>query len=319
MPLLTFNCTVELINITHFSDQPEPGFNPDLFITASGYESRSTCIPKKLNDPGRKKVVLAFSDHKKEQVRNENDKYFRDHGYAFFLTKPFGHPDFAPIFSDLDQENIRILIDITLMTRRWYHGFLQYLHENDHYNHAEVRISYCPALFYEPVTLRRKIKLNNFSLNGGRTNPAKRRNKTAMIMGLGNEKGVGEAVYEAIRPDHLLLLYADPAVHKSYVENIFVFNHSLISKMDIQNLVAYPLRDTAVLYRTLVNLVLPLRNDYNVVIVPQGPKIFSLLSMALHLNYPDVEVTYPEYKVREVRDKKSYADHISLDLEFAAE
>lgn len=310
---------MELINITHFSAQPEPGFEADLFIAGSGYESRSTCIAKKLNNPGRKKVVLAFSDHQKEQVRNKNDQYFRDHGYEIFLTKPFGEPDFAPLFRDLDQEHINILIDITLMTRRWYHGFLQFLHESERYQHTQVRISYCPALFYEPVTLRRKIKLNNFSLNGQQEGTVKRHKKTAMIMGLGNEKGVAQAVYNMINPDHMLLLYADPAVHKSYVENIFVFNHSLITTVDIQNLIAYPLRDTEALYKTLVDLFLPLRNAYNVVIVPQGPKIFSLISMVLHLNYPDVTVSYPEYKVKEIRDKKSYADHISLDLEFSAD
>jgi hypothetical protein len=310
---------VELINITHFSAQPEPGFEPDLFITGSGYESRATCIPKKLNDPGHKKVVLAFTDHMKEQVRNENDRFFRAHGYEFILIKPFGQPDFATVFKGLDQDRIQILLDITMMPRRCYHGFLHFLHQNDHYKHAEVRISYCPALFYEPVSMRRKIQLTNFALNGEKRTKRKNTKKTAMIMGLGNDNGVGQAVANMVQPDHMLLLYADPAVHKSYVENIFVFNHSLITNVDIQNLIAYPLRDTAAVYKTLVDLSLPLRNEYNVMIVPQGPKIFSLLSMVLHLNYPDVNVVYPEYKVRERKDKKSYADHISIDLEFAAD
>lgn len=309
---------MELINIKHCPGEV-PAFDPDLFIAGSGYESRSTCIPKYLNDPGKKNVVLAFSDHLKEPARAENDRYFREHGYECFLVKPFGQPDFPSIFKGHDQDHIRVLIDITLMTRRWYDSFLNYLHGNDSYQKAEVRISYCPAHFYKPVAYRRRVTLHNFTLNGSQSHHAKQHKKTALIMGLGNDKGVGQSVYNLVKPDHMLLLYADPAVHKSYVENIFVNNHSIIKQVDIQNLVHYPLRDTEKLYKTFLEMILPLREEYNVVIVPQGPKIFSLLSMVFHLNYPDVTVSYPEYKVRGVPDKKSAADHISLDLDFAAD
>lgn len=309
---------MELININHHR-AAAPDFEPDLFIAGSGYESRSTCIAKKLNNPGRKKVVLAFSDHHKEPVRTINDQYFTDHGYAFFYTKPFGQPDFVSIFKGLDPENVKVLIDISLMTRRWYDSFLKYLHNNHELNHADVRISYCPSNFYKPVAFRRKVSLHNFTLNGEQKPSEKQHKKTALIMGLGNDKGVGQSVYQLVKPDHMLLLYADPAVHKSYVENIFVNNHSVINQVEIQNLVQYPLYDTEQLYKTFIELILPLREEYNVTIVPQGPKLFSLLSMVFHLNYPDVMVSYPEYKVRGATDKKSGSDDISLDLEFAAE
>jgi len=309
---------VELIDIKHRNEEV-PAFEPDLFIAASGYESRATCIPKYLNDPGKKNVVLAFSDHLKEPARAENDRYFREHGYQSLLVKPFGQPDFMSIFQGHDEDHIRVLIDITLMTRRWYDSFLNYLNGNDSFQKADVRISYCPAHFYKPVEYRRKVSLRQFTLNGSHSNHVKQHKKTALIMGLGNDKGVGKSVYDLVKPDHMLLLYADPAVHKSYVENIFINNHSIIKKVDIQNLVHYPLRDTAELYKTFLEMILPLREEYNVVIVPQGPKIFSLLSMVFHLNYPDVTVSYPEYKVKGASDKKSSADHISLDLEFAAD
>ncbi|MDF1572392.1 MAG: hypothetical protein P1P82_12335 [Bacteroidales bacterium] len=184
---------MELINIKHCNGEV-PAFQPDLFIAGSGNETRSTCIPKYLNNPGKKNVVLGTPDHLKETARAENDRYFREHGYEYFLVKPFGQPDFKSLFKDLHLEHIKVLIDITLMTRRWYDNFLNYLHGNDKYQRAEVRISYCPAQIYTPDAYRKRVTLPNFTLNGSQSNHHKQYKKTALIMGMGNDKGVGQKV-----------------------------------------------------------------------------------------------------------------------------
>jgi hypothetical protein len=77
---------MDLIDFIQIPSESIPDFEPDLFIVASGYESRSIVIPQKLNNPGQRKVALAFTERRKYLHRPKNDQYFRDHNYEIIHT-----------------------------------------------------------------------------------------------------------------------------------------------------------------------------------------------------------------------------------------
>jgi hypothetical protein len=143
--------------------------------------------------------------------------------------------------------------------------------------------------------------------------------RTALILGLGHEKYVCEGIYNAIKPDLVYLFYADPPVDKQFVDKVFVNNHSLINSTPIRNLISYPIRNGYAIYQSLINTILPLRNEYTIVLVPHGPKIFSLVAMLVHLGYPDAVISYPVFKKPPAVDRIPSGDPVLLDIIFVSE
>lgn len=138
-------------------------------------------------------------------------------------------------------------------------------------------------------------------------------------MGLGIESNISQKVHDIIAPDQTFLFYADPAIEQRYVENVFINNHELIHQTPIRFLKGFPIRDTRMMHQLLIDTIMPLRQDYNIIIVPQGPKIFSLSSMIFQISYPDIDLLYPSYKIKQVRDRKPYDILMCIDLEFDSE
>ena len=117
----------------------------------------------------------------------------------------------------------------------------------------------------------------------------------------------------------LFLFYADPPVDKQFVEKVFVNNHALINSIPIRNLIAYPIRNGQITYQILIDTILPLRNEYTVVLVPQGPKFFSVVAMLVHLGYPDIHISYPKFKKAPFVDRHPYDKPVGLEIHFERE
>ena len=153
-----------------------------------------------------------------------------------------------------------------------------------------------------------------------KTDPTvKNKKKTALILGLGHEKNISDSIYKKVNPDLLYLFYSDPAADKKFVEEVFVNNHALINSIAIRNLVPYPIHNGQMIYQTLIDTVLPLRNEYSVIMVPNGPKFFSVVAQLVHLGYPDIQLAYPKYKKPPVVDQYPSDEPVALDVLFEGE
>jgi hypothetical protein len=310
---------MELIDFVQIPSESISGFEPDLFIVASGYESRSLVIPQKLNNPGQRKVVLAFTERQKYLHRPKNDQYFRDNNYEIIYTSGFETPDYEGIFNDYNQAGLKILIDISVMTRKWYYALLTFLHLTNRFKRLQIRVCYSPAFSNAPVLLRRKISLHSFEKKADQKARHHHQKKTALLLGLGVEIGLSQNIFDKIDPDYAILFYAEPAVQKEYVENVFVTNHNIINRIPIRNMIGYPVLNPVEIYKLFIDTVLPLRDDYHVVIVPQGPKIFSFMTMLFQNNYPDIELVYPGYHLKHAKDRLAYPEITVLDLHYVNE
>jgi len=309
---------MEFLDIVHNPGDDPISFGPDVFIAASGYESRSTAIPRKVEGLDCRKVAITFTEYSKELQRPENDKYFKSQGFEMLPASGFEIPDYSKVLLPSGSDKLKVLIDISVMTRTWYHGLLKYIVNLPDNKQISLRVVYCPAENVHAVKLRKSLSINylNMVTKSGKSIDDR---PTALLLGLGHEQDIARRLHEIIRPDRTKLLYADPEMRKEYVEKIFITNHSLINRTDIKELFAYPMHDTSVIYSLLVDLIMPLRKDYRVIIIPQGPKIFSLISMIVQLSYPDIELAYPKYKIRQIRDRKPFSEFTTIDLFFGKE
>jgi hypothetical protein len=179
-----------------------------------------------------------------------------------------------------------------------------------------MRIAYTMAGYVAKSAFRKVKKVNDFLEEEVKYAQSK---KTALILGLGQERQVSDSILNMINPDLVYLYYADPPAEKSFVEKVFVNNHKLINEIPIRNLIAYPIRNGQIIYQSLINIILPLRNDYSIVLIPHGPKIFSVVAMLVHLGYPDIRISYPHFKKQTIADRNPMDEPVVLDILFEGE
>jgi hypothetical protein len=308
---------MELSSIHHIEPDHLNDFEPDLFITTLGFESRSTHIARLLNGPECRKIALSLNENLREYSYEENRAYF---GAAGFEIHPVasGVPDFGSMLpSSPDRDSVRILLDCTSMPQLWYFELFRWFSENqEDYATACIRFVYTLADYVEPGPPQKVKRIMDFA--GSSQTPGKKKKK-ALILGLGHEASICESVYKMIQPDLLYLFYADPPVDKQFVEKIFVNNHTLINEAPIRNLIAYPIRNGQVIYQNLIDTILPLRNDYSICLIPHGPKIFSVAAMLIHFSYPDTGISYPLIRKSPVIDRHAIGEPVILDVYFEEE
>jgi len=303
---------MELSSIEHISPADLPDIKADFFVTALSHEERSCNIARATESLQCRKVVLVKNNPHRELDYKSNEEYFQEKGFDF-IPVPDEGPDFDSLLKPVaGNEKLDILIDCTSMPQYWYYGILNWFAENDELSGACLRFTYTMAGFVEHEQALKVKEVKNFVRAGA----PRMKERSALILGLGQEAKVSEDILKRLNPDLLFLFYADPAVEKRFVEQIFVNNHATIEQTPIRNLVAYPIHNAKSIYQILSDTVLPLRDEYSITIIPQGPKIFSLVSMLVQLGYPEINLSYPKFKRHGIHDRKSSGDPVIIDLIF---
>lgn len=307
---------MELSSIEHIDSSQLSDFKAEVFITTLGYETRCTHVARLLEHQSCRKVALDSNSCLKDFSYDENREYFLSKGFEF-VPVDSDVPDLEAILSSLTGENIGVMVDCTSMPPSWYYQFFKWFDEKqDFQGVVRMRIIYTMANYVSLDTSRKVKEITHFLQADIKTSVGK---KKALVLGLGQEKNISDSIYKMIDPDLLYLYYADPPVNKKIVEKIFINNHALINATPIRNLISYPIRNGQAIYQSLINTILPLRNDYSIVIIPHGPKIFSVVAMLIHLGYPDVRISYPSFKKPPAADRSPSGEPVVLDILFEGE
>jgi hypothetical protein len=307
---------MELSSIQHLDPVELTDFEADLFITVLSHESRCTHVARRLEALSIRKIALVKSGHPKEFAFQENHSYYTSHGFEI-ITIESGEPELGNLFGNQANEHLRVILDCTSLSPRWNYAFFNWFGDNqDEKSRATLRMVYMMAANNKQ---NQALKLKSVKSFLKKESGASQKKPTALIMGLGQEKGVSESIYNKIKPDLLYLYYADPPADKETVEQVFVNNHSVINRTPIRNLVAYPIRNGQIIYQSLIDTILPLRNEYSIVMVPHGPKFFSVVSMLVHFGYPDIQINYPKFKKSPSMDRTPHDEPIVLDVLFEGE
>jgi len=307
---------MELSSIRHIDPDQLTDFKADLFITTLGFESRSTTVARNFEQSTCRRIALESSNIVKEFSYRENSDYFEKYGFEIFRVES-EVPDVEQIFQFLHGDHLNLLIDCTSMPPSWYYEFFRWFYEKqDEAGSVHIRIAYTMATYVrQSGSVKVKeiydiLKVDPKHANG---------KKVALILGLGQEHNLSDSIYKLVNPELVYLFYADPPTEKLFVEKVFVNNHNLINKTPIRNLVAYPIRNGQAIYQSLVDTILPLRNEYSIILIPQGPKIFSVVSMLIHMVYPDIRISFPLFKNPPTADRLPMDAPVVIDIFFEGE
>ena len=265
----------------------------DLILAASGFEKKCISCFSKNEFSAEKKVVLAYTGKLSELNRKVNDNFFQAGDFeSIYLSAN----DSVPLINFLNEylnscrkETIEILIDFSCMTKTWYITLLNYITELDNkLTSVSLFFYYTPAEYF----LSKKKKTGNIakSIIHNKEGKLKSEKPVAMIIGLGLDEEKAEFILKSTNPLQLVLMYPDPAFDRRYVESVLKNNRKIIDKIEIRNLLNYPINNLNLIYELLNNRCLMLRLKFNVIIAPLGPKVFTLISILMAARYPDIDV-----------------------------
>jgi len=254
----------------------------DALIYGLGYESRCLEVARRTEARLHYAIKMPSLDlHSYGENLKEAD--IRAHSivddFDAFLRRVL--PDF---FQTQGQKNVRIGVDISSINRAMLFRLMSVLAMHCRQEDV-VQIFYTPAAFDEPDWRFPQIEsLGPISpeFSGFSADPEK---PLCLILGLGFEPGVSMGIISQLEPSASFCFWGngsderfEDAVKKANFDFSFTGFNTLTRP--------YDLFDPIGTYTSLESLSYGLIRDFNVILVPMGPKIFAFLSFLVGMAHP---------------------------------
>lgn len=287
----------------------------DLFVCSSGYERRSRLVARRLGRAASRNLVVGFSEHLDEKERRTNDETFRELGFEAILES--GHSDFAldvvvEYIATLRRRRgpVRILIDVSSMTRSWYGGLIRSLATSQlRTNGILVTFAYAAALPQRTTGYPQNEVVGPVFGFMGLGLPKR---PTALVLGLGTDRGRGLGVVQEIDPPGLVTFQPEPAVHPRFRSELRAASVGVIEDVSRDFRYQYPLFDLRTTFSRLEGVCSGLSKSCNVIIASCGPKPFGLAAFLVASVRPEISVWRVTAGSREERRDRPPAGSVML-------
>ncbi|WP_114967539.1 hypothetical protein, partial [Vibrio cholerae] len=208
----------------------------------------------------------------------------------------------------LHRNDIKILIDYTSMSRAWYAAILNYL-----VNFCELKVTidltYATAVY---KNLDLNVELGELRIIPGCEGISLTKRHNAAIFMLGFDRYGPQRLYNLLNPNKCFGIMAAPAATYDYENTCLEKNKDFISHYlgGEDKLIKLPINSIATCYDNMSQMLSPLRSEYNVSIIPFGPKPHILTAILCSFNYPNVTCLYSEYIRKETTKVQSSGDFV---------
>jgi len=290
------------------NNQPSTA-NFDLSIYGLGYESRSVTGYEKYKSRSSQNLVLGYQSNREILKYPQNKELFKDATIYEVECKELP-ATIEPIISSLNEkcDEPQVLLDITVMTRHRLATLLFCLIQTLK-KKSQITICYNASKYVAPPEDLQPVRevgplISQLSGNLGNLSSS-----TSVIFGLGYEQSKALGVYNYLDPD-LAYAFIPESQNSQFESDVRMNNSSLIKNFPDKNIYSYNVYKPLDLYIDLKSLILSLKENSRVVIVPLGPKILSaisvIISMELSLDVPVWRVSslHCELPVDRVSDKE---------------
>lgn len=264
----------------------------DVGFFGCGYEERCTYIPRKLNRSqlGRSYALLHTGSPSSEaQIRNKAFFQREFPSQAIEMASEDESELYELCRSIALKETTRILVDYSSMSKLWYNGILNWAEfafggeysEKD----AEIEIDFVYAIGeykseFTPLTIGEIAPLP------GRDATHLTRKDTVALFGLGFDHVVVESVYDRIEPDHVHAFIASPGASPSDTNKVLQKNNLFVEDYVRQSVFQLPLRSVTTTANSLYEIAIPYLEEFNLLLIPLGPKPHVLASLLLCMEFP---------------------------------
>jgi len=263
----------------------------DYFIAVCGYQPRCYFLASKLGLNAAAKFLLKIDEQDKCADRNKHMDFFAANGFKSYtesVTESTAIEKLVGEICNKNLEKLNILIDYSCMPKKWYAVIMDNITRNNFKSkRINLFLSYTPKVF-EPTK-----KLNNTEYFGPIIHDKDSLNKkkpVTIIAGLDNNvKLLNEAITK-IRPLNILAFVPESRSDPEYTYSVAENNKSLLQKLNSNHVFRYDMHHPGEINSLLTSCCLDHRLNQEVMIIPQGPKVFSMMALLLSVRYPDIKL-----------------------------
>lgn len=277
----------------------------DILICSCGYEERCTYFASQfvLSDIPSK-LVYKFNSPSDDRIA-KHESFFKEKGFEIYKTEDDAQKWIREPFLDHlkkyigKKTDLKVAIDISSMTRSWYAALMKTITQYD-MPYSKI---YCYYYYVESIQKRNK-QLSSLTVQPipGYSNIVVPEKPTALIIGMGNMSEVVNYLVEYFSAERVYCFYNSD-------------KGSSLNKAEVTKWFYYDVHDLAHAFMDLWDLCKSLVNDYRIMVVPCGPKPFTLVSLLLNYILREVEI----WKVgplhsEEDRNTEATSDVIQLEI-----
>jgi hypothetical protein len=260
----------------------------DIALFASGYESRSTYIPRQLNrNLIEHSRILGFDRLVHEKQRIKNDQFFES--------------TWAPVDGKIDADDneavirilnetkkpsrqaLKIFVDYSSMSRLWYGGILNWAEFVSEYEEVIVDFAYAIGDHREEMT---PMVINEILCMPGCEGVPLPVSPTLGVFGLGFEGTAALCVLDQLEPFKIYSFWAEPAAFDNYPEIVRKQNEELLALSD--KAIKLPIHSVEQSFAKLAELISHDLDNSDVVLIPMGAKPHVLTSILLAMKFPHI-------------------------------
>jgi hypothetical protein len=275
----------------------------DFLIASAGNQSRCLFLAEKLHQSVQRKILLTTGLADPKKNISKHIEQFEQLGFKNTPLSSDVLKDITKLMHELcdhPSHHINIIIDYSCMPKKWYAVFIDCLTRHSYIaDRINLFLSYTPKVFEKnpgrhAIDYMGPILFNRDNL--------KDKKPVSMIAALDMfPNSIMEAV-KKVKPQKLLAFIPYCSHDPEYSEKVLENNRSLLGKLDNNSIIKYEADRPEEINTLLTSYCLDERVASEVMILPQGPKTFSMMSMLLSVRYPDV-------KLWEIIMKDQKSDH----------
>jgi hypothetical protein len=263
----------------------------DYFIAVCGYQPRCQFLASKLAMKATTKFLLRIDEQDNCTDRGKHMEFFESNGFKSYsgtVTESTAIEKLVREICNKDLEKLNILIDYSCMPKKWYAVIMDNITRNNFQSKKiNLFLSYTPKVFeqtkkisnteYFGPIIHEKDNLNN-------------KKPVTVIAGLDNNvKLLNEAIAK-IKPLNIMAFLPESETDPDYTYSVAENNRPLLEKMNPNHVFRYDMNHPDVINSLLTSCCLDHRINQEVMIIPQGPKVFSMMALLLSVRYPDIKL-----------------------------
>jgi hypothetical protein len=253
----------------------------DLYIAACGYESRAIHVSRIFGISAKRKIALAF-DLQQDLNYAANLRWFKEDNFQVEALPDFAVGEWIQgIITELAHQSRcpNVTIDISCLNRfrlaqiisgiralNVEKAIFTFVYNVAEYDAPSEEVA--PTSIAEPVTPE---------FAGWSTAPER---PPAAILGLGYEQSRAIGIIDHLEINNASWAFIPVSPVTEYLRGVEQANKSLLETILAQGrAIKYDVLDPASLFRELNTLVVALKDLYNPILIPLGPKIFALCAL----------------------------------------
>jgi hypothetical protein len=282
---------MELIKTKQTSIQEIQAIKFDLFIAASGYESRARHFSQSFKVNASNKICLQFKEYEENIVKRHNDLAFDDLKFKSLQLSGNDSLAITEILIELlnsSKKELNIIVDYSSMTRVWYAAVIQFFKYTLKRN-LIVNLYFCYS-YSKYIAPPKNASYNRYvgPIDGFYSISIPNK-PSALLIGLGyiEERAFGLSEFFDTQP---YLFIADSSTGTDYCEEVLRNNKALLNTTKEENVFYYPLTNMKYTETLLYSLCNDLLDKYRIILAPCGPKPFTLICLLTSLRFNDVDV-----------------------------